>query len=81
MGSPAIRNGAPHPAQETAGVQPVPIASPCIRICSINPKTSWCEGCHRTLKEIAGWSRLAPEERDRVMAELPARAAEMAARR
>lgn len=32
-----------------------------------------CLGCFRTLGEIAGWSRLTPEERDRLMAELPER--------
>lgn len=53
---------------------PVPIASPCIRICTIHPHTGLCEGCHRTLKEIAGWSRLSQEERERIMSELPERA-------
>ncbi|MFN4087739.1 MAG: DUF1289 domain-containing protein [Alphaproteobacteria bacterium] len=54
-------------------MQTVPIASPCIRVCSIDPKTSLCLGCGRSLKEIAGWSRLAPDERARIMAELPLR--------
>jgi|GEM_PF-506617 len=91
MASAPDRNGPTHPlpaptGQETAGVQPAPIRptpihSPCIRVCSINPKTSWCEGCYRTLKEIAGWSRLTPDERERIMRELPARGADMAARK
>ncbi len=34
------------------------VASPCINICRMNDATGWCEGCLRTLDEIAGWSRL-----------------------
>lgn len=47
--------------------------TPCIKICVIDPGTGLCEGCARTLAEIAEWSRLAPGERRRIMAELPAR--------
>jgi len=32
-----------------------------------------CLGCFRTLAEIGGWSRLTSEERQRIMADLPAR--------
>jgi len=34
-----------------------------------------CAGCGRTLAEIAGWSRIAAEERAAIMAALPARLA------
>lgn len=51
-----------------------PIPSPCIRICSVNPNTKHCDGCYRTLPEIAKWSRLSEEERDAIMADLPLRA-------
>ncbi len=54
---------------------PAPIRSPCIRICAVNPKTGHCQGCFRTLKEIAGWTRMSPEERERIMAALPGRKA------
>ena len=47
--------------------------TPCIKNCVIDPGTGLCEGCARTLAEIAEWSRLAPGERRRIMAELPAR--------
>lgn len=49
------------------------IESPCVKICVIDQRRSLCEGCGRTLAEIAGWTRLAPEERRRIMASLPAR--------
>lgn len=41
-------------AREVEGAQPVP--SPCICVCQVDPRTGWCEGCFRTLDEIAGWS-------------------------
>jgi predicted Fe-S protein YdhL (DUF1289 family) len=24
----------------------------------MDPRTGWCDGCHRTIVEIAGWSRM-----------------------
>ena len=53
--------------------QPIPVRSPCIRVCAVDPKTGFCQGCFRTLKEIAGWGRLTPEQRDEIMSRLPAR--------
>jgi prolyl-tRNA editing enzyme YbaK/EbsC (Cys-tRNA(Pro) deacylase)/predicted Fe-S protein YdhL (DUF1289 family) len=32
------------------------VPSPCISVCQINAATGCCEGCFRTLDEIAGWS-------------------------
>lgn len=52
-------------------VQAIP--SPCINICSIDPDDGRCEGCHRTLDEIARWTTMPAAERDRVMKELPNR--------
>jgi predicted Fe-S protein YdhL (DUF1289 family) len=52
---------------------PAPIKTPCVQVCSVDGDSGLCLGCFRTLKEIAGWARLAPEERERVMAELPSR--------
>ena len=49
------------------------IASPCTRICQIHPATGLCLGCARTGAEIGAWSRMTPEERARIMAELPSR--------
>jgi hypothetical protein len=39
----------------------------------IDPKTSLCFGCGRTLPEIARWHRMGSVERREVMALLPAR--------
>jgi hypothetical protein len=42
----------------------------------IDPKTSLCFGCGRTLPEIARWHRMDSGERRAVMALLPARMTE-----
>jgi uncharacterized protein len=42
----------------------------------IDPRTSLCFGCGRTLPEIARWHRMESAERQAVMAQLPARMAD-----
>jgi predicted Fe-S protein YdhL (DUF1289 family) len=32
------------------------VLSPCINVCRMDASTGWCEGCLRTIDEIAGWS-------------------------
>lgn len=32
------------------------VASPCTDVCRMNPRTELCDGCFRTIDEIAGWS-------------------------
>jgi uncharacterized protein len=41
----------------------------------MDPRTGLCEGCLRTIEEIAAWSRMSPEEKRAVLAQLPARGA------
>ncbi|QDZ06336.1 DUF1289 domain-containing protein [Sphingomonas panacisoli] len=48
------------------------IESPCVNICTIG-EDRLCEGCRRSINEIAQWSRMTPAERRAVMAELPTR--------
>ena len=50
--------------------------TPCIAVCIIDPKTSLCFGCGRTLPEIARWPRMDGAERRAVMARLAERMAE-----
>jgi len=50
--------------------------TPCTAVCIIDPKTSLCLGCGRTLGEIARWHRMDNAERREVMAELPQRMAD-----
>ena len=49
------------------------IESPCNRVCVIHPATRLCTGCGRSIDEITAWSKMTPEDRRRVMAELPTR--------
>lgn len=49
------------------------IKSPCQNICVIHPATRLCVGCHRTGEEITRWSAMSPQERRRIMDELPGR--------
>jgi uncharacterized protein len=51
------------------------IASPCIKVCAIDPLSALCVGCGRTLAEIERWARYSPDERRRIMGELAARLA------
>jgi uncharacterized protein len=39
------------------------VPSPCSSVCKMDSATEFCEGCFRTLDEIAGWSRLDDESR------------------
>lgn len=49
------------------------IESPCVKLCVVHPESRLCLGCKRTIDEIATWSRMTPEARSAIMAELPAR--------
>lgn len=57
------------------------VQSPCIKICVVHPEERICAGCFRTVEEIGGWSRLSPERRAEIMAELPTRAPRLKKRR
>lgn len=57
------------------------IASPCVKLCVVHPEARICVGCHRSIDEISGWSRMSHEERATVMADLPGRASLLAKRR
>lgn len=57
------------------------VQSPCVKLCTIHPTERICIGCMRTIEEIAAWSRLTPENRTAIMAELPTRAPRLRQRR
>ncbi|SNR26851.1 DUF1289 domain-containing protein [Puniceibacterium sediminis] len=57
------------------------VESPCIKICVIHPESRLCTGCLRTIDEITRWSKMPPEERHTVMAELPSRQGQLTKRR
>jgi predicted Fe-S protein YdhL (DUF1289 family) len=57
------------------------VESPCIKVCVIHPDARLCTGCLRSIDEITAWSRMSPEARRAVMAELPLRSGQIAKRR
>ncbi|WP_146587737.1 DUF1289 domain-containing protein [Puniceibacterium confluentis] len=57
------------------------IDSPCTKICVIHPEARLCTGCLRSIDEITRWSKMPPEERRRLMAELPSRQGQLSKRR
>lgn len=52
-------------------VEPVP--SPCTSVCRMDPRTGWCEGCARTIDEIAAWSAMSDDDKRAVWDALDAR--------
>ena len=52
---------------------PTPVPSPCTSVCRMSPATGVCEGCLRTIAEIAGWSRMDDEHKRIVWARLEER--------
>ncbi|MBY4946316.1 DUF1289 domain-containing protein [Cupriavidus respiraculi] len=51
-----------------------PVPSPCRNICRMDAN-GYCEGCLRTLEEIAGWGTRADADKRAIWRALPARAA------
>lgn len=49
------------------------VASPCINVCRMDAATGWCEGCLRTIDEIAAWGALDDAARREIRAALPQR--------
>ena len=42
------------------------VPSPCLSVCRMDPAAEWCEGCFRTLDEIAAWGRMHDEAKREV---------------
>jgi hypothetical protein len=49
------------------------VKSPCVNVCRMNSRTGYCEGCLRSIDEIAGWSQFSADEKRAVIARLAAR--------
>lgn len=47
--------------------------SPCTGVCRIDPASGWCQGCRRTLTEIADWPMLSVREKDALLLRLAER--------
>ena len=53
------------------------LPSPCIDVCRMHAASGWCEGCCRTLVEIAEWSTMPDRAKQGVWKQLPARRARL----
>lgn len=49
------------------------VPSPCVGVCRMHPHSGWCEGCLRTLDEIAAWSTMTDLQKRAVWKQLPGR--------
>ena len=63
-------------AQQVAAEPGPHVPSPCQSVCIMHPGTGWCEGCLRTLTEIADWSRMDTATKRAVWSQLPPRLSE-----
>ncbi len=57
----------------TAPPPPPTVPSPCVNVCRMNPQTGLCEGCWRTLDEIAAWSKMPDDAKREVWLRLAGR--------
>ncbi|BAO85136.1 hypothetical protein BSFA1_00910 [Burkholderia sp. SFA1] len=49
------------------------VASPCVDVCRMNPETGFCDGCFRTLDEIAAWAASDDDAKRAVLARVESR--------
>lgn len=49
------------------------VISPCISVCRINRRSRLCEGCRRSMSEIADWLELSDDQKREIIADLATR--------
>ena len=49
------------------------VPSPCVDVCRMDARTGWCEGCSRTIEEIAQWASLPDGAKREIWARLAQR--------
>ncbi|MBZ0132652.1 MAG: DUF1289 domain-containing protein [Rhodocyclaceae bacterium] len=57
------------------------LPSPCIDVCRMDPASRLCEGCLRTIDEIAEWAAASEEQQRHILAAIAQRRARLAAGR
>ncbi|MDI4662829.1 DUF1289 domain-containing protein [Xanthobacter autotrophicus] len=55
------------------------IATPCIKVCAVEPLSGLCLSCGRSLREIGAWTSFSHDMRAAIMATLPQRLARLKA--
>ena len=54
----------------TRPFMPSPVPSPCVNVCRMNAASGLCEGCARTIDEIATWAALDDDAKRAVWARI-----------
>jgi predicted Fe-S protein YdhL (DUF1289 family) len=63
--------------ERAAEIEPeAPVPSPCISVCRMDAVTGLCEGCLRTLDEIASWGMASEQQRRALWQQLVQRASD-----
>ena len=75
-----IREQLRRQARRVAAGQPAAVPSPCMSVCRMDMDTGLCEGCLRTLDEIAAWGRMDDDDKRAVWAQVAQRLDEEAAK-
>ena len=65
-------------AQRVAASPGATVPSPCASVCRMEMDSGYCEGCLRTLDEIAAWGRMEDGEKREVWAQIAKRLSESA---
>lgn len=60
------------------GAEGQPVPSPCSSICRLDPQRGWCQGCLRSLDEIAGWGGFDDAQKQAIWLRIEQRAQEAA---
>ena len=60
-------------SDDTNDLELEPADSPCQLVCSMERESGLCFGCGRTQDEISYWTMKTQDERNTILAELPAR--------
>ncbi|MEY2618953.1 MAG: hypothetical protein RL522_1955 [Pseudomonadota bacterium] len=59
---------------QAAQASPGPVRSPCVSVCRMDATSGLCEGCLRTLDEIASWADMGTADRLSVWQQIALRA-------
>ena len=76
----SIREQLRRQARRVAAGQTAAVPSPCMSVCRMDMDTGLCEGCLRTLDEIAAWGRMGEDDKREVWVQIAQRLDEEAAK-
>jgi len=57
---------------------PGPLASPCVNICQMDERSGLCQGCQRSIEEIAAWSAASSAQKRAILEAVAQRRAALA---